>query len=403
MINDDLLILLRIAVMGSEVSNNFQNSDWQTIYKVSCRNNIASIIYETITKIPKSMQPDPNLMNIWKKSAFMAGLHQCKQYGEMRRILSELSELEIKPVIFKGPALAALYPDPLMRLSSDVDILIQESDRNRLINYLDNSGFELMDTQWGGEVLVYSLKSGLTIEFHFRLWEGYHGSRIKILEELGIDKQVILTNCCGFDFYTFEYSAHLLYQIYHIVKHFSLEGVNLRYLADITLYVNAFKDKINFTALWSILQKLKYDEFSQVIFTICSDYLGMNNEAINPHIKVNQEVINDILDDIMNGGNMYESDNESWSTLNIIKPYIAGNKRISSNPILLFVSILFPSRSKLVGDYKYLEKYPIFLPIAWFERALHHLFNKKEPETLAKIKKAKKRLILMQKTKLIKG
>lgn len=400
---DCLLTLLKKAITQNESEIITAQFDWPAIYEMSRRNSIASIIYTTVLKIPQFLQLDPAFTEKWKDYATGAGLHQIKQNIELKSLLDGLATLAIRPIIFKGPALALIYPEPYMRVSGDVDMLIKEEDRDRLINYLNSNRYELMEEQWDKEVFVYSSRNGLEVEFHFRLWEGFRGKRIDILENMKMNEHTIQMKANGLEIITLDYKEHLIYQIYHLVKHFSLEGISLRYLADLTLFVNEYKDNIDFMSFWETISNLYYQNFCQLLFTICVEKLGMDEVSLNPRIKVKKESVESLLDDISEVGISFESDNTSWSTLNIIKPYLTGENRLPSNKFQIYLAILFPTRVKIISQYPYLERFHVLLPVAWVQRAFHHYFGKKQADTIQKVKKAQKRLELMQKMKLIKN
>jgi hypothetical protein len=402
MVTDDLLVLLKSAILKTEATGLSNQLEWVSIYKSACLNNIAMVIYSSICKLPVHIQPDAKLVDEWRNCAIQAGIHQMKQNIETQKLLNGLAELFIKPIIFKGAALAILYPEPLMRVSGDVDMLVKEEDRSTLIDYLINNSFDLVEEQWNGDVLEYCSKRGLKVEFHFSLWEGYHGKRINLLESMHIIDHTIRVKWMEGELETLDYEAHLIYQIYHLVKHFSLEGIGLRYLADLTLYVNAYLDKLNFISFWEKLQVLGYEDFCTALFTICVNKLGMNEKALYNSTKASDDIVRDLLEDISKVGFLNNSDNESWNTLNIMKPYLMGEKDLSGDKWRIELAVLFPSRYLIQKDYQYLNKSSLLLPIAWVHRAIRHCFFTEHANTVPKLYKAQNRLKLMKRMKLIK-
>lgn len=57
--------------------------------------------------------------------------------------LAALADVGVEPVIFKGTALAySIYPNPVLRARGDTDLLVPESDRDRVARVLQACGFE---------------------------------------------------------------------------------------------------------------------------------------------------------------------------------------------------------------------------------------------------------------------
>ena len=54
-----------------------------------------------------------------------------------------LTDAGLEPVVFKGPAVAARYPDPGLRPMDDIDLLLPEADHRRALDALGNAGWQV--------------------------------------------------------------------------------------------------------------------------------------------------------------------------------------------------------------------------------------------------------------------
>ena len=63
-------------------------------------------------------------------------------YHELTRVIGAMNEMDVPVVVLKGPALAdTLYPNPALRVYSDVDLLIHERHLVRVSEYLVGRGY----------------------------------------------------------------------------------------------------------------------------------------------------------------------------------------------------------------------------------------------------------------------
>ena len=80
---------------------------------------------------------------------------------------------------------------------------------------------------------------------------------------------------CGIDVVTLGFTEHLIFQMFHIIKHFVVQGVGFRYFMDITLYINHYIKELDLQRFWNSMEELGYDKFCDVFFWCCNQCLGM--------------------------------------------------------------------------------------------------------------------------------
>ncbi|MBG0791941.1 nucleotidyltransferase family protein [Methylocystis sp. H62] len=80
----------------------------------------------------------------------------------LKRALSRLSEIGVRPILFKGTALAYdVYPSPSLRTRGDTDLLIPDDARNQVCEALEGLGFACEFGQRGefvSQTAVYTLQ-----------------------------------------------------------------------------------------------------------------------------------------------------------------------------------------------------------------------------------------------------
>ncbi len=336
-------------------------------------------------------------------------VYEYEKYKCIRNVLDLAKQNNIPFIVFKGCVLSNLYPQYIQRKSSDTDIFVYEEYNEKAIQMLLNEGYVINEqhTKDGVTVFVHSSKPHI-LELHTCLWENYEGKRLDILESFKLtDKETLIDlETCGFKVTTLGYEEHLIYQIFHIIKHFSLEGIGVKYLADITLYVDAYGQYINFEHFWNRLEQLDYAKFTHYLFAICIEFLGMKADIIaNRNMPMGDELFEFMLD-LFQNGTIDEGNNDRWQILGMMTPYFTGEKKAAKNKFGRKLAVIFPRAKDLQDHYMYAKKCPILLPIAWVHKVLNYLikYHSKSNNWYSageKLDVAEKRIDLMNKMGLL--
>lgn len=399
------LQLVKCSIYGEKPSlPESNNIDWKVIQQCAAHSQLLGIMQTTIEGLEAEIGEERFLL--WKNTVIHQGAKQFIAYMELGKVLQEAKKRNITMVLFKGAIVAQLYPDFLLRNSSDVDIYVNPKEHKAAMQLLEELQFLYEENSSKEKVPVYFKPNVLVIELHSCLWEDYQGKKMDILDsfELTNPNTYIKMKACDLDVTTLGYEEHLIYQIYHVIKHFSLDGIGLRYLTDITLYVNRYIDEIDYHSFWSKMEKLDYAVFSCYIFKLCIKYFNMNPSMQNESYDKSNMDEERLLYDLINTGCI--DDNERlWQVMRIMQPYLCNGGKVYRSKAKLKCSILFPSADKMPDRYAYTKRFPILLPIAWGERAIRHLFHqfflKNGDTTYQQMDKAMYRLDLMKDLGLI--
>ena len=227
----------------SEEKKRWNNEDdFKELRKNIADNNLTLLLHRSL----KSENADYGFAGekeIFEIDGFVryATLREFRKYQAIRLVNEESKKRNLKFVFFKGVVLADLYPQYTERVSCDSDILVTDEEKDAAEQLLRDCGYTKDDKDSKKHVQVYiNRKFDHTIELHTRLWEDYEGPRVEVVKSLKLSspQKNIKVNACGIEVYTLAPREHLIYQIFHIIKHFSLNGIGVRYLIDITLFIN---------------------------------------------------------------------------------------------------------------------------------------------------------------------
>jgi hypothetical protein len=405
-----LLSLVNSAVHGRRAEYPKEISvDWETIHKEAAAHNLSAVIYPTIESVMGPEKPHKELVNLWEVEAIGLGAIQLNKHLILSHLLAQAKERNIKMVLVKGILLGQLYPDYLLRISGDFDIFIYPKDRKAMGELLEGYGFELDPEQSIDCEETFNYKNILTIELHTRLWEETEGKKLELLESMDLtaEDKLICTSACDMEVWTLGYTQHLIYLIYHIVKHFIVSGIGIRHLTDLTLFINEYYAKIDFDDFWKNMKLLGYDKFSIKLFRLCIQYFEMNYEVLGKEAFEKNNIDEAMLEDIIEAGVFGGRTSERWKSGRIMRTYYENDtKPVPTSRLKIMIGFLLPNAQELSNQRIDKITYSKILPIAWMQRGVFLLNRWKKDKNRcslwSRIQCSKKRILLLKELNLLK-
>lgn len=390
--------------LPAEIKEKYKDADWEKIYTLCKLNCVSSICYRTVAKAVES--ENAQLLETWKNESFGSGMMEIFKLQCLQSVLKEAKKRGITLISFKGCVLSDLYPQFTMRMTSDSDLYVAEEQREEAVKLLLDYGYKQCKEKSKDMVPVF-YKDRHTIELHYCLWEDYTGEKMNILEKCRLTEpsSFVELNPCGIDVVTLGFTEHLIFQMFHIIKHFVVETVGYRYLMDITLYVNRYMKEIDWQRFWNSMEELGYDRFCEVFFLCCNRYLGMTETLMDGRQTASQEEMQILLGEIIQ---LEERDRkDAYQLLGIMSSYLTGTRKVADKKWKRKLQVLFPGVKSLSDDYKYAKKCPLLLPVAWVHRSILFAFKyRKRKEnwynSREKLSAAEYRIALLEKLHLSK-
>lgn len=370
-LHNDLLTIIGASLKG-ETPHLTAPIDWENIYSLLCSGKLHGVAFQCISTLPEELLPSPELLGRWKYITFNNGLRQMFLKHQLTMISDNANFQNLSLTLFKGITLAALYPQPNMRFSCDADILVPPAQRDQAEKLFLDMGYTKDESASKEHVPVYRLyKNGqmMKIELHDCLWEDYEGKQTELLDSLELTNPstFIRDTFLGVPATTLGYTEHLIYQIFHIAKHFAFEGLPLRYLTDITVYINAHDAKIDYKRFWEALKLLKYDVFTCSILRVCEEYFGLIPRII-PSEYNEVRIDETFLLDLIYAGKVDDKEIENWASTEMISAYFLRKNEAGTTKLQRFKSTFFPAADELKEHFSYAQKHRFLLPVAWIHR-----------------------------------
>lgn len=322
-------------------------------------------------------------------------------HNEVHRILSDNN---IPYVILKGVASASYYKEPMLRMMGDVDVLVRPEDISKTDKLLRSIGFVTSDDISGDDMHIgYKRKDGISCELHRRIGWAPNNSVGEIVNKYLSDifekSQEYKTSnggCivpCKFH--------HGLILLLHTATHLTHEGVGLRHLCDWAVFANSFSND-EFVALFeNPLKEMGLWRFAQLLTFCCVKHLGCDKKEWTG--QVDAELIDEIVADILNGGNFGIKAPERYSHIKYISDRKEGSLSKKSAFLQLFTSI----NEKTKKEFKFVNKSKLFLPIGWLITVCKHIYlvivGKRKFDTTVTINGAKQRKSIYNEFELFKN
>lgn len=335
---------------GQKPKEKPDNVSFEDIFEMSIKHNLCVMTLTAIDQLDQ--KPNQVLYEEWNRKRKISATQGAVQLIEKDRIYKVLEDNSIKYIPLKGCLLKEMYPKPDYREMSDLDILIQEQDREEVRKIMENLGY---DTNKYGQEKDDSYRKPpfMHVEIHHKLFE-----------ELSIDRLSIKDSFLlkPFDYAVFESDSmkgsfsnenFYIYLIMHNAKHYYIRGTGIRQWIDCTVFRR--HNAINEVYVKERIKKLGIDQF----FTQAENLLLA--------WECGKDLSSDLLEmeQIIYSSGSYGS-SESKIRNNVRK--MTGDRKPSEMKYVLFR--MFPPYRMMKAVYPVLKTVPVLLPVCWLYRII---------------------------------
>ena len=272
-----------------------------------------------------------------RKLVYTAMVYHQRMDQELKRICALLEAAGFDYMPLKGAVIRNLYPEPWMRTSGDIDILVKNVDE--AADLLVERGY--VRGEKSAHDITLTSPGGIQIELHYLLIEKQRqvNDLLKQVWEYAIPRT-------GSRHYELKPEMLYYYHIVHMAKHMLLGGCGIRFFMDTWL--------LNKTLPLDEEKKRQLlQEGGMAAFAQQAEHLGQvwfGDRQPNP-VTLELEAF------ILNGGVFGSKSNE-------IKL-----RRTKANTLVKFLFLrIFPPYKRMAIAFPVLEKYPFLLPVFWIRR-----------------------------------
>lgn len=232
-----LFALIRTVICGEAVSEEIRSSctkeTLERVYTLAAKHDLAHLVGQAVSKLGL---PESETLSKCKQAAMQAFMRYARQSYEYTHCCKALEDAQIPFIPLKGSILRELYPEPWLRNSCDIDILVKEDMLDTAVAALADSLGYTAGTK-GDHDITLTAPSGVHLELHYdtiqqryeagtsrsvlcRIWEDSHCAEGKRFQR-----------CLSDEMFYF-------YHIAHMAKHFENGGCGIRPFLDIWILHN---------------------------------------------------------------------------------------------------------------------------------------------------------------------
>ncbi len=204
----------------------------EEVYALASKHDLAHLVGQAVSKLDL---PQSEALENCKQTAMVAFVRYMRLEHEYQRVCQALEDAQIPFIPLKGAVLRAYYPEPWMRTSCDVDILVKETELGVAAKVLKETlGYRFAEKT--GHDMSFFSPSGTHIELHFDLVEdGRANAASQVLRRVWEDTKPWQ----GYSFWNKMSDAlFYFYHIAHMAKHFETGGCGIRPFIDLWLLDN---------------------------------------------------------------------------------------------------------------------------------------------------------------------
>lgn len=335
-----LFALLRSAICGTKLTGQeraqYSPGMLPELLRVASRHDVAHLLVVGLKKNELLTKEDAKLEAYILKAVYR---HERMRYA-YEDLCNVLEEAQIPFLPLKGSVIREYYPEPWMRTSCDIDVLVHEEDLEKAIDSLKARGYICGERDYH-DVILHSANNVL-LELHFSIQEN-----MDPLDGVLKEAWAYASPTNGFQYaFTKEFLAFHIYA--HMAHHFAAGGCGIRSLLDIWLLEH--NAGISCFDAENLLKRAKIDRFASEIRNLVEGYFTEQNVDV---------LSGPVLKFIIHGGTYGSVDNR-----------VAIRQKKRGGRLGYLLSRAFLPYVTLKEYYPILEKHPWLMPAMQVRRWL---------------------------------
>lgn len=370
------LEILQAAMRGRKYNLNIDDiSAFRWILHTASIQNVLPMVCEAIYE-SDSAQKYKSLFTMYKKRAVDEAVSQTVRTAQFLDLYRYLAGRGLSPILVKGLMIRRLYPRENLRISVDEDLLIRPEEKLLYHQAMLEYGLGQVeleeDFDKASELSYIEPDSRLYIEVHQYLLppdSKAYGDLNRFFEEV----QPVTVEYDRLLLRTLDPTDHVFFLICHSFKHFLHSGFGIRQICDLVLFSDIYADEIQWGRVWSQCREIHADGFVKALYQIGGKYLLPENRYSvhleKWHIEDTDE--EPLLLDVLASGVHGASEMTRLHSSNVTLSAVVKQKNAKNTNGTIWSSIFLPLEN-MRGRYRYLDKAPFLLPIAWMQRIFRY-------------------------------
>ncbi len=244
------------------------NPDWQHIYTIANQQTVTGIIADGISSLGIQSTLPPEILNQFVCDTTHIARTNLKMLEVQAKVCRTLEQNDLLYVLLKGQCVAQCYPNPLSRISGDIDILLPPDHyeiAKRLLTDIDTNP---TDKPLAGEFSIFI--DNVQVELHDNIYAGINSHCVSRFPELTarlFTERRRLSTLPDAP-YVPSVNFDAIYLLLHTARHLGSFGISLRQVLDWQMHLLKYKDQIDHKWLNDTIDRLHLRN----LWTRFSDY-----------------------------------------------------------------------------------------------------------------------------------
>lgn len=348
--------LIRAVLEDRKPQEKPQQIDWNDIFRMTQKHNLQCMIYDGVVRT--AGLPEQTIMEKWTKSVRLCSMQSIMQQEESVYIFGKLKQREIRVLPLKGYFMKELYPKPEYRQMGDLDILIDQDNRGKVQEAMQNMGYILEKSGSEDTVDVYQKAPWICVEVHNELLSYHHKNhnQYRNIWEKACEKNGI---------YQMSWDDYYIFMIEHFAKHFYISGCGIRFLLDVYIFLEKKGTDLHPEYLKEQFRVRNLEDFRQKMEKLAYQWFGKEGRIGDTEEECTI-LLSGVFGNLQNYyRNMQKEIYQKYKIAWLVKP------------IYIWKRIFVPYY-EMCEKYPVLEKWPVLLPAAWMFRLFRTLLTQRK-------------------------
>lgn len=291
----------------------------------------------------------PDFCDPLKNATWLTLARNEKLFEVTKDVMSMLKNEGIETALLKGPMVARFYPMSSYRMSSDVDLLLQNPKLyDEAISVLEENGLTIKECDVKSHHAVFFYEGKIVVELHSKIVEPF--------DEVWVNKIVdrVFTKTEGLTA-IYEINGepivglsepYFLFSIFlHMLQHFLRAGMGLKFIADFTRILQGDFSKESKDTFLELVDEIKAQGFLKTVTSACVTYFMLPMERadwiLQGKLQDTQAFVKDLMLSLAFGnkkqGNLVTAGSGSiWGYVKAFHNAMRANYPIGSKVFLLW-------------------------------------------------------------------
>ena len=240
-------------------------SEWMVIWEAVHDQAVTGICYAAVERLPKAFRPPRQLFFSWMAEAQAIQGYNQKIRSVWTEVNTSLEQAEVYPIVMKGIGIAVLYPQPLLRMTGDLDLYIPDS-YDKALECLKQWGEIKFDHNRSHQHDMIYIRD-ILVELHYP-----HNLNPSSLQ----NRKCELVKKEGVLYRVPEARENAIMLLKHAAKHLFNGGIGLRHLCDWVLFVKQYPE-LDYASIMEELRKEGMARFVRVFTAVGFEYIGIDS------------------------------------------------------------------------------------------------------------------------------